>query len=74
MAGLSTIADMVPLVGENRVFAHYGLAVLRKSRRPGLQQLLRKAKMNQAYLTEEDIGSCADSVVMGLVNVKVHRY
>ncbi len=56
MVGVATIADMVPLVGENRVFAHYGLKVLRKSRRPGLQQLLRKAKMNQLYLTEEDIG------------------
>lgn len=56
MVGVATIADMVPLIGENRVFAHYGLTVLRKSRRPGLQQLLRKAKMNQAQLTEEDIG------------------
>ena len=56
MVGVATIADMVPLVGENRVFAHYGLKVLRKTRRPGLQQLLRKAKMNQQYLTEEDIG------------------
>ncbi len=56
MVGVATIADMVPLVGENRVFAHFGLQVLRKSRRPGLQQLLRKAKMNQSYLTEEDIG------------------
>ncbi len=56
MVGVATIADMVPLTGENRVLAHYGLQVLRKSRRPGLQQLLRKAKINQAYLTEEDIG------------------
>lgn len=56
MVGLATIADMVPLVGENRVFAHYGLKVLRKSRRPGLQQLLQKAKANQQYLTEDDIG------------------
>ncbi|MBP9717489.1 MAG: single-stranded-DNA-specific exonuclease RecJ [Candidatus Pacebacteria bacterium] len=56
MVGLATIADMVPLVGENRVFAHYGLLVLRKSRRPGLKQLLKLAKANQAYLTEEDIG------------------
>lgn len=56
MVGLATIADMVPLHGENRVLAHYGLRVLRKSRRPGLQQLLRKAKINQSYLTEEDIG------------------
>lgn len=56
MVGVATIADMVPLRGENRVLAYFGLQVLRKSRRPGLQQLLRKAKINQAYLTEEDIG------------------
>lgn len=56
MVGVATIADMVPLIGENRIFAHYGLMVLRKSRRPGLQQLLRKARIPQQYLTEEDIG------------------
>jgi single-stranded-DNA-specific exonuclease len=56
MVGIATIADMVPLVDENRVFAHYGLLVLRKSRRPGLQQLLKVAKANQSYLTEDDIG------------------
>jgi len=56
MVGLATIADMVPLVGENRVFAHYGLLVLRKSRRPGLQELLKRAKASQSHLTEEDIG------------------
>ncbi len=56
MVGVATIADMVPLLGENRIFAHYGLLVLRKSRRAGLQQLLRKAKIPQQYLSEEDIG------------------
>ena len=56
MVGIATIADMVPLTGENRVLAHYGLQVLRKSRRPGLQQLLKKAKVNQSYLNEEDVG------------------
>ena len=56
MVGVATIADMVPLVDENRALAHYGLKVLRKSRRPGLQQLLKKARVNQLYLTEEDIG------------------
>lgn len=56
MVGIATIADMVPLVDENRVLAHYGLTVLKKSRRPGLQQLLRKQKINQNYITEDDIG------------------
>ncbi|MCB9812315.1 single-stranded-DNA-specific exonuclease RecJ [Candidatus Nomurabacteria bacterium] len=56
MVGVATIADMVPLRGENRVLAHYGLQVLRKSRRPGLQQLLKKNRIDQRYLTEEDIG------------------
>jgi single-stranded-DNA-specific exonuclease len=56
MVGIATIADMVPLVGENRILAHYGLTVLRKSRRPGLQHLLRKNKLAPEHLTEEDIG------------------
>jgi single-stranded-DNA-specific exonuclease len=56
MVGVATVADMVPLRGENRVLAQFGLQVLRKSRRPGLQQLLKKAKANQTTLTEEDIG------------------
>lgn len=55
MVGISTIADMVPLVGENRVLAKYGLLVLRKSRRPGLLALFRRARINQQKLTEDDI-------------------
>lgn len=56
MAGLSTIADMVPLRNENRALAQYGLMVLRKSRRPGLLALLAKMDMNQANIVEDDIG------------------
>lgn len=56
MVGISTIADMVPLTGENRVFAYYGLKVLQKSRRPGFQQLCKKIKVNQSNITEDDIG------------------
>lgn len=56
MVGIATIADMVPLTDENRILAHYGLKVLRKSRRPGLQQLLKQQKASQQYLTEDDIG------------------
>lgn len=56
MAGLSTIADMVPLRRENRALAHFGLKVLRKSPRLGLQKLLQKAKVEQKHITEGDIG------------------
>lgn len=56
MVGVATIADMVPLVDENRVLATYGLQVLRKSRRPGLQQLLKKVRADQRFLTEDDVG------------------
>lgn len=56
VVGLATIADRVPLVGENRTIAHFGLKVLRKSRRPGLQHLFRGTRLVQRYLTEDDIG------------------
>jgi single-stranded-DNA-specific exonuclease len=55
MAGLATLSDMVPLRNENRVIASYGLRVLRKSPRPGIQMLLRKLAINQAHLTEDDV-------------------
>lgn len=56
MIGIATLSDMVPLTGENRVFAHYGLLVLRKSPRRGLMKLLSKLKVNQKHLAEVDIG------------------
>lgn len=56
MVGLATLSDMVPLLGENRAFAHYGLKVLRKSPRIGLKKLLSKMKVSQKDLTEDDIG------------------
>ena len=55
MAGLATIADLVPLQNENRTLAYYGLKVLRKSPRVGLQKLLRKMNVNQRELTEGDV-------------------
>ena len=56
MAGLSTIADMVPLQNENRALAYFGLKVLRKSPRPGLHALFKEAKVDQRYLVEDDVG------------------
>lgn len=56
IVGLATIADLVPLVGENRVLARYGLFVLRKGRRLGLQHLLRTMRLKAHHVTEDDIG------------------
>ncbi len=55
MAGLATLSDMVPLVGENRTIASFGMQVFRKSPRPGLQQLLRKLNIDQTTIVEDDI-------------------
>lgn len=55
LVGISTIADMVPLVKENRALAHYGLKVLRKTKRPGLLHIFNEQRMRPVYLTEDDI-------------------
>ena len=56
MVAIATLSDMVPLVGENRILSHFGLQVLRKSPRPGIQALCKKLGMDQRYLNEDDIG------------------
>lgn len=56
LVAIATVADMMPLVDENRALVHYGLLVLRKSKRPGIAALCRKLGVQQAYLTEDDIG------------------
>jgi single-stranded-DNA-specific exonuclease len=43
IAALSTIADVVPLTGENRVLAAWGLAGLADTRSPGLSALMSRA-------------------------------
>jgi single-stranded-DNA-specific exonuclease len=56
MAGLATLSDMVPLTGENRAIAYFGMKVLKKSSRPGLQKLLAKINIDQRYLSPDDVG------------------
>ena len=47
LAGLATIADMVPLLGENRALAALGLRAMRKTQRPGLRALMQTAGMKE---------------------------
>jgi single-stranded-DNA-specific exonuclease len=55
MVGLATLSDMVPLLGENRVLSYYGMKVLQKSPRVGLQKLFTLLKINSSTATEDDI-------------------
>ncbi|QQG38104.1 MAG: single-stranded-DNA-specific exonuclease RecJ [Candidatus Kaiserbacteria bacterium] len=55
LVAIATVADLVPLVGENRVLAHWGLRVLRKSPRLGLQALCNSARVKRADILEDDI-------------------
>ncbi len=56
LVGLGTLSDMVPLVGENRMLARYGLLVMRRNRRPGLASLLSLLRIKPGSLVEDDIG------------------
>ncbi|MFA7404021.1 MAG: single-stranded-DNA-specific exonuclease RecJ [Pelobacteraceae bacterium] len=43
LVALGTIADVVPLIGQNRMYAHYGLQQLENPRRPGIVALKKVA-------------------------------
>ncbi|HRY30786.1 MAG TPA: single-stranded-DNA-specific exonuclease RecJ [Candidatus Paceibacterota bacterium] len=56
LVGVATLSDMVPLIGENRVLAKYGLMVMKKSPRRGFIRLLKECKIDQNKITEDDVG------------------
>ena len=56
LVAIGTIADMVSLRGENRVLVQYGLEVLKKTQRIGLQELFQVAGLDPADIDEEVVG------------------
>jgi single-stranded-DNA-specific exonuclease len=52
LVALATIADVVPLVDENRAFAIAGLRQLARAQRPGLRALMRSARVDPATVDE----------------------
>ena len=53
---LGTVADVMPLVGENRVFVTRGLEVLAHTRRPGIAALMAEAGCDPNNLSASAIG------------------
>ena len=53
---IGTIADSVPLVGENRVIARLGLDALRRPVNPGLKALVEAAGLDGMPITSWDVG------------------
>jgi single-stranded-DNA-specific exonuclease len=56
LVALATVADVVPLVGENRSLAIAGLRALARTRKPGLRALMKAARVDPAALDEASIG------------------
>ena len=56
MVCLGTVADVMPLVGENRVFVSRGLQSLRNTRRPGIAALMAECNCDPTTVTAAAIG------------------
>lgn len=55
LVALATLADMVPLIDENRLMVMYGLKVLKRARRVGVRLLLADLNIAPDALTYRDI-------------------
>lgn len=53
---IATVADVVPLAGENRILVKHGLRLLADSRWPGLRALLKSARLPATDLRAGQIG------------------
>jgi single-stranded-DNA-specific exonuclease len=56
VVALATVADVVPLVDENRALALLGLRRLAQTQKPGLRALMKVAGVDPASLDESSIG------------------
>jgi single-stranded-DNA-specific exonuclease len=56
LVAIGTIADVMPVVGENRILIRRGLAALNKKSRPGLRRLLREACVERRDINTATIG------------------
>lgn len=55
LVALGTVADVVPLLGVNRIFVKFGLAQLQQSKRPGVRALKELAAMGESPIDANTI-------------------
>jgi single-stranded-DNA-specific exonuclease len=55
LVALGTVADMVPLIKENRILSKTGLDLIKAGHRPGLTALLEASAIRNQSLSAEDI-------------------
>ena len=56
LVAIGTVADVMPLVDENRILVREGLEVIRNSPRPGLRALAGSSRLTLEKLAASDIG------------------
>ncbi|WZL72147.1 single-stranded-DNA-specific exonuclease RecJ [Clostridiaceae bacterium 35-E11] len=56
LVGLATVADVVPLIDENRTILKYGLKKLNEATRPGLKALIQMVGLEEKEITAGHIG------------------
>lgn len=56
IAAIGTVADLMPLVNENRLIVKLGLEQMRSTQNPGIKALLGVAGVDRAELNESHIG------------------
>ncbi|MDX9893068.1 MAG: single-stranded-DNA-specific exonuclease RecJ [Patescibacteria group bacterium] len=56
LVAIGTIADLQPVLDENRVLVKYGLVVLQKTKRLGLLKLVEKMSSNLTILDQDIVG------------------
>ncbi|MFO7964739.1 MAG: single-stranded-DNA-specific exonuclease RecJ [Desulfobacterales bacterium] len=55
LVAIGTIADMVPIIGENRILTRAGLDMLGFSNRIGLMSLFESSGLDHHFITAEDV-------------------
>ena len=55
LVAVSIASDIVPIIGENRILAYYGLQILNQTPRVGLQSLIQIANLSDSEIKIKDI-------------------